>query len=169
MEIITFNNKDYPAFQAKGFAAKFAFPFALEVCKGAGLDVGCMKAEWCLPGAIGIDTNFKDPWEANNLPFAHNGDSWDYIFSSHCLEHVDHWVNTLDYWHTKLKSSGICFLYLPDFSQEYWRPWNNRKHIHVFTPTILKAYFSTQPDKWKNVFVSGVDLNNSFMLIAEKI
>ncbi len=164
METIVFNGQTYPAFQAKGFAAKFAFPFALEVCKGRGVDIGCNRLEWALPGAYTVEpllgTGSANDFDDKDL---------DYIFSSHCLEHVDHWVNTLDYWHTKLRKGGVCFLYLPDFSQLYWRPWSNRKHIHVFTPEIVGAYFKTQPDKWKNVFVSGVDLNNSFMVMAEKV
>lgn len=164
MEIITYLGKYYPKFQSEGFAAKFAFPFALEVCKGHGVDVGCKKKEWALPGSIAVDPELGTGTAEGLAP---NG--FDYIFSSHMLEHVDHWVNVLDHWHNCLKSGGVLFLYLPDFSQEYWRPWNNRKHIHVFTPTIIGAYFKTQPDKWKNVFVSGVDLNNSFMVMAEKI
>jgi predicted SAM-dependent methyltransferase len=46
----------------------------------------------------------------------------DYIYSSHCLEHVDNWIETLEYWIKNLKDGGILFLYLPDFSQKYWRP-----------------------------------------------
>lgn len=168
IETINFKGVDYPKFQSTGFAAKFAFPFALEVCKGEGYDIGCNREEWALPGSIPIDPSLNPNKEtgphANNLPQI----KVDYIFSSHCLEHIEHWVNTLDYWHTKLKQGGVCFLYLPDFSQEYWLPWNNRKHNHVFTPAILWAYFNGQPEKWKNVFVSGVDLNNSFMVMAEK-
>ncbi len=90
----------------------------------------------------------------------------DYIFSSHCLEHVPDWVFTLDYWYDKLVSGGILFLYLPDFSQRYWRPWNNKKHKHVFTPEIISEYLKYK--KYKNIFVSGIDLNNSFMCVCEK-
>lgn len=163
METIVFNGQTYPKFQSEGFAAKFAFPFALEVCKGFGVDIGCNRLDWCLPGAELVDPVLNT---GNANDFVHT--NLDYIFSSHCLEHVDHWVNTLDYWHTKLKKGGICFLYLPDFSQEYWRPFHNRKHIHIFTPTIIESYFKAN-NKWKNVFVSGVDLNNSFCIIAERV
>jgi len=51
------------------------------------------------------------------------------MYSSHCLEHVDNWTNILEYWISKLKTNGILFLYLPDFSQKYWRPWNNKNTI----------------------------------------
>ena len=91
----------------------------------------------------------------------------DYIFSSHCLEHLHDWVNVLDYWTSKLKSGGTLFLYLPDYSQKYWRPWNNRKHLNIFTPEIIFDYMDD--NGYKNIFKSGVDLNNAFMVTGEKI
>lgn len=88
----------------------------------------------------------------------------DYVFSSHCLEHVDNWVITLEYWISVIKKGGILFLYLPDISQHYWRPWYNRKHRHCFTPDILKQFL--QDHKCENIFISGIDLNNSFMIVC---
>ena len=49
------------------------------------------------------------------------------------LAYINDWVIVMDYWYEVLKKDGgILFLYLPDFSQEYWRPWNNYKHKNVF-------------------------------------
>ena len=121
-----------------------------------------MKPEWSFPGSRPIDLSFDDPWDADNLPEG----NVDYIFSSHCLEHVPHWVNTMDYWYDRLKKGGVLFIYLPDYSQKYWRPWNNRQHNHVFTPNIIRDYMDHR--EYKNVFVSGVDLNNAFMAMGEK-
>ena len=90
----------------------------------------------------------------------------DYIFSSHCLEHVDRWVDAMDYWYSKLKIGGVLFLYLPDYSQEYWRPWNNRKHVNIFTPQIIEDYMLNRG--YRSIFKSGIDLNNAFMIIGEK-
>lgn len=160
----SFLKETYPLFQTSGFAARFAFPFAKEVCKGIGLDVGTGKDEWCFPGALPIDPKINQ-WDAMNIPKVASGGGWDYIFSSHCLEHLDRWVDVLDYWFTHLRDGGVLFLYLPDQSQKYWLPWNNRKHVSVFTPEIIQWYLHT---KAKKVFVSGVDLNNSFIAIAEK-
>ena len=159
---VFFNEKAYPAFQAHGNASQFAIPFASHVCKGYGFDVGCHKIEWAFPGAIPIDIFFDDPFDANNLPERDP----DYIYSSHCLEHVENWVATLDYWYERLLVGGVLFLYLPDFSQEYWRPWNNYKHRHCLTPAIIYSYLAAK--KYKKIFISGIDLNNSFMAMAEK-
>lgn len=165
IETVSFNGKEYPAFQTNGNAARFCMPFALDVCKGEGYDIGCGKKEWAFPGALPIDISIDDEYQysATNLPA---GKQVDYIFSSHCLEHLDKWVITLDYWGSKLKQGGTLFLYLPDYSQEYWRPWNNRKHVNIFTPEILRDYLKDAG--YINIFVSGVDLYNSFMVIAEK-
>ena len=160
---VSFNKISYPAFQSTGNAAQFAIPYAKHVCVGEGYDIGCMKREWAFPGAIPIDLSFDDPWEAFNLPAG----KVDYIFSSHCLEHLPDWVRTLDYWLSCLNTRGVLFLYLPDYSQEYWRPWNNRKHLNIFTPEIIKDYM--HHNKFENVFASGVDLNNAFMVMGNKI
>ncbi len=164
IETINFNGKDYPKFQSEGFASKFAIPFAKEVCKGIGYDIGCGKAEWALPGSIPVDFNIDGcKYDATNLP----NEKVDYIFSSHCAEHVIFWVQMFEYWTNHLKSGGVLFLYLPHYNQEYWRPWNNRKHVNIFTPEIIKDYLLN--NGYVNVFVSERDLNDSFMAMGEKI
>lgn len=160
MDLIAFNNIKYPAFQSQGNAAQFAIPYAKHFCKGYGVDIGYNNEEWKYPGAIGIDININ--YEAGNFPHT----NLDYIFSSHCLEHIDNWVDILLYWTEKLKKSGIMFLYLPDYSQEYWRPWNNRKHKHIFTAKIIVDLM--HDIGYNNIYSSGIDLNNSFMVVGEK-
>lgn len=166
IKTIQHNGIDYPSFQGEGNAARFAIPFAQQVCKGVGCDVGCNRAEWAFKDINGLDALLVDPaickeYNALNLPEG----EFEYLFSSHMLEHVDNWVDVLDYWYTKLKQGGVLFLYLPDYSQTYWRPWHNRKHIHIFTPQIIKDFLTARG--WHNIFVSGVDLNNSFITIAQ--
>lgn len=162
MKIIKFNNKKYPHFQSEGNASQFAIPYAKHFCVGVGYDIGCMKKEWAFPGAIPIDLSFNDSFDALNLPI-----KVDYIFSSHMLEHTPDWVNVLDYWYNQLKKNGILFLYLPDYTQEYWRPWNNKKHVNIFTPEIINDWLVHKG--FSNIYISGVDLNNSFMAVGEKV
>ena len=162
METVEFRGVTYPAFQATGNAAQFAIPFAKHFCKGHGYDIGFSREEWKFPGAQGIDFTMGDGYHADNLP---EGEI-DYIFSSHCLEHVDDWVKTLGYWMSKIRSGGTLFLYLPDMSQIYWRPWFNKKHRHVFTPAIISAFLKDHGVT--QIFVSGIDLNNSFMIACTK-
>ena len=162
MNLIKYKNKNYPKFQTEGFSAQYCFPFATKFCQGNGLDIGCSKKEWALPNAMPIDITFEDDYDALNLPDG----SYDYIFSSHCLEHILDWPSVLDYWISKLKEGGTLFLYLPDYSQEYWRPWNCRKHCHTFTSQIIVDFLKDR--KMNNIFFSGVDLNNSFTVVCEK-
>ena len=162
MKTILFDETVYPEFQTYGNASQFAIPYAKHICIGHGYDIGCMKERWALPGAVPIDLAFDDEYHALNLPNA----NVDYIFSSHCLEHIDNWVDAMDYWYDILTENGTLFLYLPDYSQKYWRPWNNRKHRNIFSPQIIKDYMLHK--KYKNIFVSGVDLNNAFMIMGEK-
>jgi hypothetical protein len=162
MEIIEFENDKYLKFQSDGNASQFAIPFAKHLCKGEGYDIGYCKEEWKLPDSIGIDIDDnKDEYHANNLPTK----KVHYIYSSHCLEHTQNWIETIEYWIDHIKDNGVLFLYLPDFSQKYWRPWNNRKHYHCFTPDIFKGFCESK--KFKNYFISGIDLNNSFYVVIE--
>ena len=165
IETIAFNDSKYPMFQTKGHASQFAIPFAKHVCRGIGLDIGCMKEEWAFPGAKAIDKDFEDEWDAYNIPREYN--NCDYIFSSHCLEHLPNWVTALDYWYENLKTNGVLFLYFPHFSQQYWRPWHNRKHVHCFNGDEIESYMKDKG--YINIFRSGVDLNNSFIIMCEKI
>jgi SAM-dependent methyltransferase len=162
MKILNYKGKNYPHFQAEGNASQFAIPFAKHFCSGVGYDIGCNRLEWAFPGAKPIDLLFDDEWDAYNLP----NESVDYIYSSHCLEHLTDWAGALDYWTSKLKKGGVLFLYLPHYNQEYWRPWNNTKHIHMFSPEILRDYMTDR--KYVNIFNSDRDLNDSFMVVGEK-
>jgi len=162
---IEFNGKKYLKLQSEGFAAQYAFPFADKILSGEGYDVGCNRKEWAYPKAIPIDPLITPEYHAMNLPPL----QVDYIFSSHMLEHyIGNFSDILGYWRTKLKSGGIVFLYLPHYGyQDYWHCWNNKKHIHCFTPNILRDYFTDTG--WNNIFVTeGADLNGSFYAIAQK-
>ena len=108
MQVLDYKGDKYPHFQSIGNASQFAIPYAKHFCEGYGYDIGCMKEEWSFPGSHPIDLDFDDPWDANNLP----SPNVDYIFSSHCLEHVDDWVETLLYWTEKLRQRGTLFLSL---------------------------------------------------------
>ena len=162
MQILNYKGDRYPHFQSEGNASQFAIPFAKHFCRGKGYDIGCMKPEWSYPGSIPIDLDFPDEWDANNLP----EEKVDYIFSSHCLELVDAWVGTLNYWTDNLRQGGILFLYLPHYDQKYWRPWNNRKHNHVFVPEIMVDFLHDK--QFTNIFSSQRDLNHSFIVVGEK-
>lgn len=161
IDTIEFKGNRYPSFQSKGNAAQFAIPYAKQVCIGRGVDIGCNREEWAFPGALLIDPTLNE-LTATDFPYK----NLDYIFSSHCLEHLTDWVYAMDYWTSKLRVGGVMFLYLPDYSQVYWRPWHNRKHVNIFTPQIIVDYL--KDNGYENIFHSGVDLNNAFMVMGQR-
>ena len=162
MDTVEFNGSKYPSFQAEGNATQFAIPFAEKFCKGNGVDVGFGKKEWKFPGATGADiTDDSNDYEAFHLPY-----HLDYVYSSHCLEHIPDWVGALEYWHQHLTPGGTIFLYLPHPEQEYWKPWNNRKHYHsLHSIDVMQCLLSLG---LVNVFRSERDLNHSYMVVGEK-
>ena len=123
----------YPNYIKAGNAAGYIVPFAREFCKGHGLDIGGFF-DWIFPGAIPINITINDEWNAYNLP----DEKYDYIFSSHTLEHLPDYVEALVYWKEHLKGDGVLFLYLPHPDMEYWRPQNNHKHLHMFHPADIR-------------------------------
>ena len=119
----------YPEYLKCGNANAFIEPVAKHFCKGKGIDIGGFF-EWTLPGAKPINILNNDGFDAHHLP----GKEYDYIFSSHTLEHLPDCVGALKHWKRHLKKGGVLFLYLPHPDMEYWLPQNNRKHLHLFYP-----------------------------------
>ena len=94
--------------------------------RGRGLDVGC-GLEKAFPHFIGVDNN-QDEWlfgEGNRavaadliVPDATVLDGlasgvYDFVFSSHMLEHVEKYQDALKEWWRLIKPGGFLILYLP--------------------------------------------------------
>ncbi len=167
MKIIEFRDKKYPDFITTGNHARFIMPVAKEVLgEGVGVDVGCKYPEWSYPGSVCVDLSFGDGFEALNLPLA---GQLDYIFSSHCLEHIPDWEYVLEYWLTALKPGGKVFLYLPHTDNEYWdaRFMPTRRHVNNLTPDAV-AYVMERVG-FVNVFKSERDAAYSFCVYGETL
>lgn len=167
MKVIEFRDKPYPDFIINGNHARFIMPVATEVigANKLGVDVGCKHTEWSYPGSICVDSSFDDEYHARNLP--HEG-SLEYIFSSHCLEHVEDWRDVLIYWHSALAEKGILFLYLPHTDNEYWdvKFMPTKRHINNLNPEVVKAEMEYLG--FRNVFCSQRDAAYSFCVYGEK-
>jgi len=107
----------YPDIITHGNASAHILDTATRYCAGAGIDIGANQ--WPFPGAIPID----DAIGENAYALVRIAESsLDYVFSSHCLEHLARWQDALRLWIGKLKPGGILFIYLPHESCALWRP-----------------------------------------------
>jgi hypothetical protein len=147
----------YPAVLNRGNACEGIKNYALKFCRGRGLDVG--SNQWPLPGALPSDENSRRFHEG---PF-------DFIFSSHCLEHIEDWQSELKLWDESLISGGTFFIYLPHPAMEPWRPggaWVGAHHkwgpepvslvkwLHENTRIKVSEY-SVYPDYYYSFFIRG--------------
>lgn len=157
--IFNYKGKLYPDYIKNGNACSHILPLAQQFCRGDGLDIGGTK-EWNFPQAERINIDQKNGYDALNLP----NKKYDFIFSSHTLEHVDKYVQALEHWKTRLKIGGVLFMYLPHPDMEYWRPQNNRKHYHLFYP---KDMMQTLEDLgFQQILCSERDLYWSFAIVG---
>lgn len=159
--IYDYKGKIYPDYLKTGNAQAYIEKVALHFCRGNGLDIGGFD-DWSLTGATSINILDTSLYDAFKLPEK----IYDYIFSSHCLEHLNDYVSALKYWTEHIKWGGVLFLYLPHPDMEYWQPQNNRKHLHQFYPEPMKKLL--EDIGFSNVLISGRDMYWSFSVIGIK-
>lgn len=146
----------YPEYLRHGNAAQFILPVAQHFCRGRGVDVGCGK--WPFPGAIGVDLALGG--DAMDLPAG----EFDFVFSSHCLEHLINPVLALEHWKSRLRPGGVLFLYLPHPDMRYWLPQRCRKHLHSWRPEDMAQLLRDLG--FRDVLASERDLAWSFSVVA---
>jgi SAM-dependent methyltransferase len=126
----------------KGSGMRWIYRLAVKFCKGKGLDVGpCGVVQAgsefrAFPGAIPVDIRLPDSGSATDLS-KHADDSMDYVFSSHCLEHVNDPEKALEEFYRVLKPGGIAFIYLPAPGHYAWDPsvCADARVEHLWQPT----------------------------------
>ena len=117
----------------------------IQYTKGIGVDIGCGLNK-IHSSAIGIDkrmstSDFGYPFgaqiraEGDRLPWF-GDNSMDFVFSSHCLEHMTDPVSALKEWHRVLKRGGYLVLILPrkDRYPAVGSPGANQDHKRDFSP-----------------------------------
>lgn len=154
--IFEYRGDKFPEYLKHGNAMQFVEPIALQFCHGQGLDVGAGR--WPLPGAVPVE--LTEGGNALDLPAG----QWDYIFSSHCLEHLADPVGALQHWHSRLKCGGVLFLSLPHPDMAYWLPQNNRRHLHTWQPAQMAALLRDLG--FADVIHSERDLSWSFQVVG---
>ena len=154
--IYEYKGRLYPDYLKTGNASQHIAATAAHFCQGVGLDVGANK--WALPGATPIDS--LTGGDAMALPAG----EFDYVFSSHCLEHIPDTREALIHWKSRIKRGGVLFLYLPHPDMRYWSPANCRKHLHTFHPQDVADMLTDLG--FVNVIRSERDLAWSFAVVG---
>ncbi len=118
----------------------------LQGIHGAGLDVGAGKDPyewWTLPELADCDITHVDTWDreqgdAHYLPGV-PVDKYDFLFSSHCLEHLPDRDVALASWVSVVKPGGHLLIAVPHqvlYEEKRELPSSrNPNHRHFFTPT----------------------------------
>ena len=108
--------------------------------RGKGIDIGC-GPDPISPEAYPFDTHCGD---ANHiLDFLPPGEKYDFVFSSHCLEHMFDPSSALVDWWSLVKPGGAMILTVPDedlYEQGYWPSIFNYDHKHTFTIAKQKSW-----------------------------
>lgn len=160
-----YEGRFYPDYLFVGGASFAIERVARRYCTGAGLDIGA--GLWPLPGAIAVDLE-RGPGHGRSLDdFADR--SQDYVFSSHCLEHISDWQAALRAWVGKLKRGGRLFLYLPHPECAIWRPGSpfvGDGHKWQPTPERIKTAMAELEGR-VIAHDDGPDAMQSFFVCAE--
>jgi SAM-dependent methyltransferase len=121
------------------------------VIKGQGIDIGC-GPDPVTPGVRRFDLEHGDA----NVISQHVKEQFDFVYSSHCLEHMhDPRTTILDWWKL-VKPGGHLFVVIPDedlYEQGVFPSRFNPDHKATFT--ISKAH------SWSPKSINVLDLANS--------
>lgn len=128
-------SRTYEDKTANGFFAKYM--------SGKGLDIGYRgygdtDVDPVLETAIGIDLNYPG-YDGKILPFP--DESQDYVYNSHCLEHITDDLFAIKEWFRVLKTHGHMVVVVPHqylYEKKHCLPslWN-ADHKRFYTPGSL--------------------------------
>ena len=122
--------------------------FETSILTGHGLDIGC-GPDPVSPTAKRFDIEDGD---ANDI-LHYIDDQYDYVYSSHCLEHMNDPKKALQNWWTLVKPGGYLFLIVPDedlYEQGIFPSRFNGDHKVTFTIAKEKS--------WSPVSINVLDL-----------
>ena len=135
----------------KTYVEKLSNGFFLKYMYGNGLDIGFSGYEpnvvSILAGAIGVDTTYEG-YDGKILPFEDY--SQQFVYSSHCLEHISDYKQAIQEWHRVTKIGGYIITVVPHrdlYEKKLELPsrWN-QDHKRYYTPSsLLKEFEDSLP------------------------
>ena len=124
-----------------------------KLLQGKGIDIGS--------GPYPVVQN-AEPFDVihgdadNILDYVKQVGEFDFVFSSHCLEHMKDPYKAISDWWRLVKPSGAMIFIVPDedlYEQGYWPSIFNGDHKHTFTISKMKS--------WSPVSINVIELVNS--------
>ena len=112
---------------------KLLFPEETALLKGKGIDIGCGN-DPVTPDCQRFDVEDGDANRITN--HITDLESYDFVFSAHCLEHMFHPAETITDWWKLVKPGGVMVVIVPDedlYEQGYWPSLFNPDHKATFT------------------------------------
>ena len=155
-------SKLYSDYLKKGNMSQAVKSLTDKYCSGRGIDVGA--SNWPISGARVIENKKEE--NANIINERDNG--LDFVFSSHCLEHLDKWQDALKEWHRVLRDGGVLVLYLPHPACEMWLPKANKYHKWSPEPQVIEEFLHEQLKMKIKETTYLPDAFMSFVVVAEK-
>lgn len=127
----------------------------LRILSGSGIDIGCGQ-DPVLPGVRRFDIEHGDAQHITR--YVH--ETFDFVYSSHCLEHMSDPIKALQEWWTLVKPCGYLFIIVPDedlYEQGVFPSRFNPDHKATFT---IAKYKSWSPVSY-NLLEIGLQLPGS--------
>jgi SAM-dependent methyltransferase len=120
----------------------------LDVLRGKGIDIGC-GPDPVTPDVRPFDREHGDA----NVISQYVTETFDFVFSAHCLEHMRNARAALAEWWTLVRPGGHLMFIVPDedlFEQQMWPSIFNSDHKATFT--------TSNAESWSAVSVNVFDL-----------
>ena len=124
---------------------------------GRGVDVGSGDDPLTDYKSLFPLMDYAEEWDRDDgdAQYLAVDDEWDFLYSSHCLEHLlDPWM-ALKTWCNRVKSGGYLVVMVPDedmYEQGVWPSRFNDDHKHTFTMYKPKVV------SWSPVSINVLDL-----------
>lgn len=149
--------------------------FFKKYMSGVGLDIGFSGyidgVVPILETAIGVDVNYPG-YDGVTLPFEKN--SQDYVYSSHCLEHISDYKTTIQEWLRVTKIGGHIITVVPHqflYEKKLRLPsmWNG-DHKRFYTPASLLSEFenSLEPNSYRVRFLEDGDKGYDYSIFPQQ-
>jgi predicted SAM-dependent methyltransferase len=141
---------------------------------GIGLDIGysgyITNVLPILPTAIGVDVNYPG-YDQKTLPF--KTESQNYVYSSHCLEHIEDYKQAIREWYRVTKYLGHVVIVVPHkylYEKKNSLPsrWN-ADHKRFYTPASLlkEVENSLDPNTYRVRLLEDGDQNYNYSIPPE--